>query len=179
LFTKSGSGDTIFDLPAQVTRIRIQANFVGNSSNFVVKIAGRLVVNEILGASGDKSTFDGTYLLAGGGTVDITDSSGISWTFTEVVADNGSVSSGLYLKSGTADNVFEMPARVTRIRIQGNFDGSSSNFVVKIAGRLVVNEILGTASNIRTFDGTYLLVGGGIVEITDSSGNSWTFTEVQ
>ena len=84
LFTKSGSGDAVFDIPARVTRIRVQGTFTGASSNFIVKVAGSNIVNVIIGTSRDPVALDGTYALVGGGTVEITSSSGVSWTFTEV-----------------------------------------------------------------------------------------------
>ena len=74
----------MFDLPARITRVRIEAAYAGNTSNFIVKIAGKLIVNELLGTFWGPTTFTGTYLISGGGTVEITDSSGVSWTFTEV-----------------------------------------------------------------------------------------------
>lgn len=74
--------------------------------------------------------------------------------------------------------MFEIPAHVTKIRIQGNYSGTISNFFVDIAGKSVVITSLGTSSNATTFDGTYLLTGGGTVEITSSAGVAWTFTEV-
>lgn len=83
-FTNSGTGDTVFTIPANVSRIRIQGTFAGSSSNFVVKVAGSLIVNETIGSSKSPSAFDGTYLVTGGSTVQITDSSGVAWTFTEV-----------------------------------------------------------------------------------------------
>lgn len=179
LFTKSGTGNTIFEIPASVTRVRIQGSFTGNSSNFMVQIDGKSVVNVIIGASQNPTTSDGTYLLTGGGKVEITGSSGVSWTFTEVKADNSSIPAGLFAKSGTGDMVFDLPTSVTRIRIQGSFTGNSSNFMVKIAGKTVVNAIIGASQNPTTSDGTYLLTGGGKVEITSSSGVAWTFTQVQ
>ncbi|MEO7160638.1 MAG: hypothetical protein ABJA84_03445 [Polaromonas sp.] len=93
----------------------------------------------------------------------------------------GGSTAGLFTKSGTGDTVFEIPARVTRIRIQGSVTvaGKDSNFIVHIAGKSVVNEIIGASRSPVTFDGTYLLNGGGTVEISSSSGVSWTFTEVQ
>lgn len=84
LYVATGSGDTVFDIPRNVTRIKIEANYPGRSTNFIVKIAGRLVVNELLGPAFGPSTFTGTYLIAGGGTVEITNSSGVNWSFTEV-----------------------------------------------------------------------------------------------
>jgi hypothetical protein len=84
LFTKSGSGDTVFDIPARVTRIHVEGTFAGASSNFIVKVAGSNIVNEIIGTSRNPVAFAGDYVLAGGGTVEITSSSGVSWTFTEI-----------------------------------------------------------------------------------------------
>lgn len=86
IFTFSGVGDSVFTLPATVSRVRITARYTGSSSNFIVRIGGALVVNVIIGTSaifGGNTTFDGTYLTAGG-TVAITNSSGVAWTFTEV-----------------------------------------------------------------------------------------------
>lgn len=83
-FSRSGVGDTVFDLPSTITRIRITAVYTRASSNFIVKIAGRLIVNELLGTFWNQTSFSGTYLIAGGGVVEITDSSGVAWSFTEV-----------------------------------------------------------------------------------------------
>ena len=83
-FSKTGTGDTVFDLPSSVTRIQIQATYNGNSSNFIVHIAGNLIVNELLGSSYKSVNSDGTYLLIGGGTVEVTNSSGVLWTFTAI-----------------------------------------------------------------------------------------------
>ena len=179
LFTKSGTGDTVFELPANVTRIRIQGTYTSNSSPFTVKIAGSLVVAEVIGTGQNAVASDGTYLLAGGGTVQITGSSGVSWTFTEVKVDNSSVPAGLFVKSGTGDTVFDIPSRVTKIRIQGTYTANSSTFTVKIAGSLVVAEAIGTGQNAVSSDGTYLLAKSGTVQIIHSSGVSWRFTEVQ
>ena len=179
LFTKSGSGDTVFDIPARVTRIRVQGTFTGATSNFIVKVAGSNIVNVIIGTSKNPAAFDGTYVLVGGGTVEITSSTGVSWTFTEVTANNSPAPAGLFTKSGSGDTVFDIPARVTRIRVQGTFTGATSNFIVKVAGSNIVNVIIGTSRDPVALDGTYALVGGGTVEITSSSGVLWTFTEVQ
>jgi hypothetical protein len=81
--------------------------------------------------------------------------------------------------SGSGDTVFEMPTTVKKIHIHGHYSGSSSNFIVHIAGDHVVNEIIGTCcGNVPDFDGTYL-TSGGTVEILFSSGVQWTFTEVR
>lgn len=83
LFTRGGTGDTVFDMPTTVSRIRITGRYTANSSNFIVKIGGRLIVNELLGTFWSMTTFDGTYLTTGG-VVEITNSSGVAWTFAEV-----------------------------------------------------------------------------------------------
>jgi hypothetical protein len=48
-----------------------------------VRIGGRLVVNELLGRGWPSTHFDGTYVVIGG-TTEITNSSGVTWTFIEV-----------------------------------------------------------------------------------------------
>jgi hypothetical protein len=85
IFTASGSGDTVFDMPTSVARVKITGDYPSRSSNFIVKIGGRLVVNEILGTSSIAvgPHFEGTYVTTGG-VVEITNSTGVSWTFTEV-----------------------------------------------------------------------------------------------
>jgi hypothetical protein len=83
LFTHGGTGDTVFDMPTTVSRVRIQGSYAGNSSNFIVRISGSLKVNELLGTAWNAPTFDGTYLTSGG-TVEITNSSGVTWSFTEI-----------------------------------------------------------------------------------------------
>jgi hypothetical protein len=53
------------------------------------------------------------------------------------------------LRLGRVDS-FDMPADVARVRIVGIHTGSSSNFIVRVGGRLIVNEprgdVLGTAA---------------------------------
>jgi hypothetical protein len=83
LFARAGSGDTVFDMPTSVSRMRIVADYTGFSSNFIVRIGGRLVVNELLGRGWPSTHFDGTYVVTGG-TTEITNSSGVTWTFIEV-----------------------------------------------------------------------------------------------
>lgn len=81
-WTNSGSGNTVFDMPTYITRVRIQGRYTGSSSNFIVKIAARLIVNELLGTFWGPTTYDGTVLTTGG-VVEITNSSGVAWTMTE------------------------------------------------------------------------------------------------
>lgn len=85
----------------------------------------------------------------------------------------------LFTISGSGDNVFDMPTSVTRVKVTGDYPGRSTNFIVEVAGRLLVNELLGTAwPNGPHFEGTYITTGG-VTAITHSSGVLWTFTEVR
>ncbi len=62
------------------------------------------------------------------------------------------------------------------MKIIGTFTGGGSNFIVRIGGRLVVNEIIGTRSPSTRHEGTYV-TSGGVVEITNSSGVQWEFSQ--
>jgi hypothetical protein len=82
-FSRSGTGNTVFDMPTSVSRVRIVGVLTGGLSNFIVRIGGRLVVNEIIGnRSGYSQRTDGVYLTSGG-VVEITNSTGVEWTFTQ------------------------------------------------------------------------------------------------
>jgi hypothetical protein len=85
IFTRSGTGANVLNIPTTVTRIRIQATYPGSCENFIVHINGRGVVNEILGTCSVASgrTFDGTFVTTGG-LAEVLFSTNISWTFTEV-----------------------------------------------------------------------------------------------
>lgn len=88
----------------------------------------------------------------------------------------------LFSVRGTGNNVFEVPSYVTRVRITGSYSGSCQNFVMRIGGRLIVNEILGTCSvaSGRSYDGTHQLqTPGGTGETTSSTNINWTVTEVR
>jgi len=84
--------------------------------------------------------------------------------------------------TGTGDSVLDMPGDVRRVRIIGTYNGHSSNFIVKIAGRLIVNEIIGTDTPFTIgprYQGDHLLTSGGVVQITNSSGVAWSFEELR
>lgn len=83
LWTRTGSGDTVFDMPTYIRRVRITGTYTRNSSNFIVRVGGQLLVNELLGTGWNTTRYDGT-LLTTGGVVAITNSSGVAWTFAEV-----------------------------------------------------------------------------------------------
>jgi hypothetical protein len=83
-----------------------------------------------------------------------------------------------WVEGGTGNHVFTIPSYFTRVRISGSTDSSCSNFIVRIAGRLVVNEIIGgcsIASGSR-YEGVHVNTGGQ-VEITNSAGVRWVFRE--
>ena len=85
IFRQTGSGNTVFDVPRHVTRLRIIGSYPANSSNFIVRYNGSLVVNELVGTSWNMPRYEGVHLVAsGGGTMAITSSSGVAWSFEEV-----------------------------------------------------------------------------------------------
>ncbi len=83
----------------------------------------------------------------------------------------------LFALAGKGDNVFTLPASVAKVHVTGHFvdQGSNSNFIVNLNGRLFINEILRTAD----YDGVLLTTGGGQIVITNSGSIQWTFTEVR
>lgn len=83
LWTHGGAGNTVFTMPGYFTRVQIVGVYTGFSSNFIVRIGGRLVVNELLGRGWTSTTYSGIHLTNGGGTVEITNSAGVQWSFTE------------------------------------------------------------------------------------------------
>jgi len=85
IWTKNGKGNTVFDMPTYVSRVKIIGTYTGYSSNFVVWVGGDLLVNELLGTGWGTTNYEGTHLTTGG-VVEIEYSSGVSWSFTEVPA---------------------------------------------------------------------------------------------
>ena len=84
----------------------------------------------------------------------------------------------LWTLSGSGNSVFDVPADVTRLQIRGQWNNTgTSNFIVRIGGSLVVNEILREKPN-GVYEGTHL-VRGGVGEITNSSNVAWSMTEVR
>lgn len=84
LFSRSGVGDDVFDVPSYVSRVRITGTYNGNSSNFIMRIGGRGVINELLGTFWGQTSFAGNYLLEATGAATVTNSSGVSWSITEI-----------------------------------------------------------------------------------------------
>jgi hypothetical protein len=84
-FTRSGTGNAAFDMPADVRRIRVTGTYTGNSSNFIIWINNQLIVNELLGTGWPNTSYSGTHQLTnGGGVTRIENSTGVAWTITEV-----------------------------------------------------------------------------------------------
>ncbi len=79
-WSQSGQGNTVFDMPTYIRRVRITGRWNGNNnSNFIVYIARQLVVNEILRTT---NSYEGIH-LTNGGVVETQNSNNIVWTFTE------------------------------------------------------------------------------------------------
>lgn len=85
IWSKSGVGDNVFAMPTYVSRVRVVATYTGYAQNFIVYVGGWLFVNELMGTGFDQTRFEGTYLTSGG-VVEITSSSGVSWSFTQVLS---------------------------------------------------------------------------------------------
>ena len=83
--------------------------------------------------------------------------------------------------AGIGNGVFtDMPAYVTKVRVTGHYTGYSENFVIYVGGRLLVNELVGSARNAVDYSGTFLTHGAsGAIEVKYSSGVQWTLTEVR
>lgn len=78
----AGQGNTVFDMPPYVTRVQIVGEWLRrDTSNFIVRLNGRTIVNEILRES---ITYSGVHLVSGGGVVEIVSSSNIRWSFQQV-----------------------------------------------------------------------------------------------
>jgi hypothetical protein len=98
LFTMSGTGNTVFTMPAYVQKLEVTATYTGKSSNFIVWIGNpgtscsvtpdascRLLINTLLGTLFGPTTYDsGTIQTGGGGQVSVSQSDGVSWAMTEV-----------------------------------------------------------------------------------------------
>ena len=93
--------------------------------------------------------------------------------------------------SGTGATILDLPTRITRIRIEGEYDGFVENFVIWCGstgdrGGLLVNEILGTGgehstrySGIHSARREYGSTGDPCreLQVEHSQGIRWTITE--
>lgn len=82
LFTRTGGGNSVFDMPTYVRRVRIFGRWNNKgTSNFIVRIGADFVVNAILR---NGNPYEGTHVTTGGVT-EIRSSENITeWSFTEV-----------------------------------------------------------------------------------------------
>jgi hypothetical protein len=77
----SGFGNTVFDLPDYIGRVRIEGRWNGSrNSDFTVRFNGKRIINETLRNVG---TYEGVHLTTGGGVMSIENSTYIIWTFSE------------------------------------------------------------------------------------------------
>jgi hypothetical protein len=83
LFVMRGEGNATFNMPTAVSKVHITGAYLGVTSSFVVTIGGKVVVNDLVGSQWTPAVSDGTYATTGG-TVAITNSTDVTWTFTEV-----------------------------------------------------------------------------------------------
>ena len=86
--------------------------------------------------------------------------------------------------------MFDLPKDAARLRIIGIYNGRSENFIVHVAGRSVVNEIIGTNTPFTSgtrYQGDHLVptqcasAAGTtcVVEIVSSTGVEWSFEELR
>lgn len=87
LWTLTGTGAMVFDVPVSVKRVHVTGDLTtGRSENFILWVGRDLLVNEILGTCSISCVgnhFEGTYLTKGG-TGASEHCTGITWTMTEV-----------------------------------------------------------------------------------------------
>ena len=94
-------------------------------------------------------------------------------------------------RSGTGSTILDLPTRITRIRIEGEYTGSNEIFVVWCGGpgdrgELLVNELMGTFWSLTRYSGvhstrrSYNNRGDPCRElhIEHATGVRWTITEV-
>ena len=81
---KEGIGNTVFDKPFAVERVRVKAYYPGHSSNFIVYCGDSLTVNELIGDGWGSRRYNGVHKMETCGEVEIVLSTSIEWSFTEV-----------------------------------------------------------------------------------------------
>lgn len=157
---------------------------------------GGAVVTFLDGANAGKSTTtasDGTYRFdsvtrgdanvsaratgfeEGRGGLNVNGTDNLNFTLRTAQPWTRSGSSGT---GANVNNVFDMPTYITRVRIVGVTKASSTNFVVYVGGRLLVNEVIGTFRNNPRYDGT-LITSGGKVQVDLARDVDWSLTEVR
>ena len=138
-----------------------------------------------LALEGDRWRYTGT----GPGTAEIRVVHGDSRRLTHAMRVQERPTS--WSRTGTGATIIDLPTRITRIRIEGEYNGRIENFVVWCGvsgdrGGLLVNEILGTSSGYSTtYSGIHSArrsYGGSgqpcrELQVEHSSGVRWSITE--
>lgn len=156
--------------PLTITNMTGPGGYASSFTNGTIQ-AGSAQTATVRFSPTEPRTYNGTLTVNGDHT---------SGTNTIAISGRGSLDGlPLFTKTGTSDFVFDMPAYISRVRITGTYTKHSSNFIVYIGGRLIVNELLGTGWGTTKYDGTLLTGGGGVVAIEKSSGVAWTLAEVR
>lgn len=120
-------------------------------------------------------TFTPTTAATYSGTITV-NANHTSGTNTTTFSGRGLRGGPIWTASGKGNQVFDMPAGITRLRVQGTWDRrSNSNFIMFVGGTLELNEILRETIN---YDGTHQ-VSGTRIEIVDSANIAWTITEIR
>lgn len=85
----------------------------------------------------------------------------------------------LWSAGGLGNDVRTKPDFVQKVRITGSYSGFSSNFIIWCGPNLLVNELLGTGWGPTSYNGTHATPNCGQIEVRNSTGVSWTLTEVR
>jgi HYDIN/CFA65/VesB-like, Ig-like domain len=99
----------------------------------------------------------------------------------------------IFSTSGAGDGSFDLPAFVDKVRIAGNYTGSSTPLTVWVGNQnvacgvvidascnLLLDITLGTSVGRTTSDNTKLVGGGSVTKtITVTTGAAWTITEAR
>ncbi|NML42518.1 hypothetical protein HHL11_02075 [Ramlibacter sp. G-1-2-2] len=176
-FSKSGTGAGVVTLP-NITRLRIRGTTTGASAEFAVWIGDRLVVGETVGSHNVPAGFDGVFVVKPGETVKITQAAKVAWSLDEVAPEPTPSTAGIFGRSDTDADVFRLPAKPMRLRVQALYPGARQRFAVWADGtRLLVNESLGTSQNPPAYEGTIQVKGGEVIEVRSASGVTWSFKQ--
>lgn len=168
----SGSGNGGLVVPAGVSAVQIIGSTSATADNFVVRIAGRLTVNEVL--DGGAPAFSGVYPVTTGASIAVSAAPQTRWTISGTsLGGNGS---GLFSAAGSGDQAFTLPTRSSSYRVQAQYTGPSQNFILLVDGRAIVNVILGSLENRTQYSNSFAL-NGGTASIVSSTGVTWSITE--
>ena len=176
-FRRSGTGDAVVQLPANVTLVRISATPPpGRDENFMVRQGDSSLVNTELGPGGDAPTLSGTHAVEGGQPLEIMGPA-VAWTVTSVLITPPSDNGFAFEQAGTGAAVFLLPARSATYRVTASMQQGQENFFLYVNGRSRINRIVGPTADDPIYDGVLLLEASATVEITRSVGVQWRVKE--